>query len=99
MQRSTDEAGGSSLVELEFWPEYGSGPLWVDGSPVDAAELLPADLAGRLATWNDAHADEKLPIDGAGDPAWMAEGAGLLAEVRAALAVTQVVVVDEPWWG
>lgn len=88
-----------SLIEVEFWPEYHAGPLWRDGAPVEVADLVSGDLADRLGVWNDAYADEKLPIDGHGDPAWMAQGTMLLAEVRAALAATHVVVVDEPWWG
>lgn len=32
---------GSSLVEVEVWPEYGSGPLWFAGAPVDVTELPP----------------------------------------------------------
>lgn len=52
-----------------------------------------------MTSWNDAYADEKLPIDRAGDPAWMTEGTALLAELRVARAATHVVVVDEPWWG
>lgn len=40
-----------------------------------------------------------MPLDGAGDSYYLAEGQSLLAEVRAALGPRYRVVVTEPWWG
>lgn len=88
------------MKQLEFWPEYGSGPLWAGGTPVDVTELeLPSELAGRLVAWNALYEDERLPIEGPGDIGWLGEGRRLLAETRTALAASHRVVVTEPWWG
>lgn len=86
---------------IEFWPDYGQGPLWSpDGTPVDPASLgLPDDLVQQLSLWNGSYDDDKLPIEGAGDPAWLAEGRLLLQHVRAAVGPAVRVVVTEPWWG
>lgn len=86
------------MIRAEFWPEFGSGPLWVDGTSVDPASVLPEELAARLIRWNDAYADEKLPMDGVGDADWLAEGQQLLQEVRERLVTTHEVMVTEPWW-
>jgi succinylarginine dihydrolase len=87
-----------SPVEVEFWPEYGSGPLWIGGSTVEPAELGSAELAERLIRWNDDYADDKLPLEGEGDPAWLAEGKELLDAVRVQLPDTHVVLVNEDWF-
>ncbi|SPD88025.1 protein of unknown function [Micropruina glycogenica] len=44
---------------IEFWPDYGQGPLWSpDGTPVDAASLgLPDDLVQQLSLWNGSDDD------------------------------------------
>lgn len=86
------------MTEVEFWPEYGSGPLWIGGVSVLPATLVDDELAERLVRWNEAYADEKLPMDGGGDDAWVAEGRDLLATVRRQLMGTHNVVVTEPWW-
>jgi hypothetical protein len=86
------------VIEVAFWPEYGSGPLWIGGSSVVPATLVDDELAGRLLRWNDAYADKKLPMDGGGDATWLAEGKVLLASVRQQLAETHYVVVTEPRW-
>lgn len=88
------------MTELEFWPDYGPGPLWDRGGPVDLATLeIDGLLAERLAAWNAAYEEHKVPLDGEGDAAWLIEGAELLAEIRAALGNQYRVVVTEPWWG
>lgn len=51
---------------LEWWPDYGGGPLWKasgrGGKQVDSEALgLPLDLAVRLAAWNQRYAEDKLP--------------------------------------
>ena len=57
------------MNQLEFWPEYGSGPLWAGGDRVDLTELgLPSELAGRLVAWNALYEDERRPMEGPGDP-------------------------------
>lgn len=86
------------MIEVEFWPEYDSGPLWIGGSSILPATLVDDELAERLVRWNDTYADEKLPMEGDGDEAWLAEGKELLASVRRQLAETHNVVVTEPWW-
>lgn len=87
------------MAEVEFWPEYGSGPLWIAGSSVEPTELVGAELAERLIAWNDQYDDEKLPADGSsGDSGWLAEGKELLRLVRERLDGNHVVQVTEPWW-
>ena len=85
---------------LEFWPEYGDGPLWSpDGQAVDLVALsLSADLVDALRAWNATYDDSKLPFE-SNDEVWLHEGKRLLAHVRAALGNDYVVVVTEPWWG
>jgi hypothetical protein len=86
---------------LEFWPDYGPGPLWTDeGKLADLAALpIGDDLTERLTAWNAAYSEEKVPIEGSGDEAWLSEGKRLLHEVRSALEDQHQVVVTEPWWG
>lgn len=86
---------------LEFWPDYGPGPLWTeDGKPADLRSLaLPSELVEELEFWNAQYAEEKIPVDGNGDSAWLGEGRSLLRRTRDALASDFEVVVTEPWWG
>ncbi len=86
---------------LEFWPDYGPGPLWTaDGRPAELWSLgLSNELVRRLEDWNARYAEDKLPIDGPGDTVWLAEGAALLGLARDALRPGVQVVVTEPWWG
>ena len=85
---------------LEWWPEHVGGPIWDSAKSVSPEELgLAPDLIERLARWNASYGDNRLPIDGPGDPAWLQEGADLLREVRVALGERVEVVVTEPWWG
>jgi hypothetical protein len=86
---------------LEFWPDYGPGPLWdAQGKAVEPRSLgLAADLLNRLLAFNAAYAEERVPIDGPGDADYLGEGTSLLAAVRAALKGRFQVVVTEPWWG
>jgi hypothetical protein len=89
---------------LEWWPDYGCGPLWKasgrGGRHADPGALgLPLELGARLAAWNGDYAEDKLPMAGGGDREWLEQGAGLLAEVRRFLAGRYDVVVAEPWWG
>ena len=89
------------MTRLESWPDYGSGPLWTDdGKAPDLHSLrLPFDLVERLTAWNSQYAEEKVPLEGAGDSAWLGEGAHLLRRTRDALGPGYQVVVTEPWWG
>lgn len=83
---------------LEFWPDYGGGPLWADGRAVDLGSLgLSGPLQRRLEGWNGRYDEARLPF-AENDEAWLAEGRALLAEVRAEL-TSYSVVVTEPWWG
>ena len=86
---------------LEFWPDYGSGPLWTeDGKVADLRSLdLPGELIEELESWNGRYAESKIPVDGNGDRAWLAEGRRLLGCTRDALGPDFEVVVTEPWWG
>lgn len=54
------------MRSIEFWPDYGQGPLWSpDGETVDPASLgLPDDLVQQLSLWNGSYDDES-PIEGA----------------------------------
>jgi hypothetical protein len=86
---------------LEFWPDHGAGPLWTArGAPADPHQLgLPEDLAERISTWNARYDEGRIPVEGPGDNAWLAEGKELLDRVRRALGVEYRVIVTEPWWG
>ena len=92
---------GAQLPVLEFWPDYGPGPLWLgNGKAADLDSLgLSIDLVARLRAYNAAYGEDRLPSDGRGDPYYLEEGKNLLAEAREALAGRYRVVVTEPWWG
>ena len=89
------------MTVLEFWPDYGPGPLWTDdGQPVDLSSLgLSRDLVERVAAWNAAYEETKVPIEGTGDDGWLSEGKRLLGAIRDAVGSEYQVVVTEPWWG
>lgn len=85
---------------IEFWPDYGPGPLWLDGRAVAPDTLgITGDLASRLNAWHAAYEESKVPVDGPGDPAWLGEGTQLLRDIRRAVAPGVEIVVTEPWWG
>lgn len=85
---------------LEFWPEYGSGPLWSDdGKHVDLRSLdLGVDVIEELEAWNSQYAENKIPLESLGDARWLNEGRHLLRRTREALKPDYQVVVTEPWW-
>jgi len=86
-------------IELEFWPEYNAGPLWIGGQSVDLGSLgLSGDLEARLVRWNAGYSDDRLPSE-SNDVVWLAEGRSLLGELRIEVAGTHSVIVREPWWG
>lgn len=88
------------MIQLEFWPDYGAGPLWEQGKPGDLRSLgLPRELSEQLMSWNFQFEEDKVPLSGPGDAGWVAEGVRLLREVRLALGAGYSVVVTEPWWG
>ena len=95
--------GGSMvpMAVLEFWPDYRAGPLWTsEGKPADLSALpLGEDLRRDLADWNTSYTEERIPVGGSGDPAWLRQGALLLSRVRHALGPAHEVVVTESWWG
>lgn len=99
--RGVDKRHTLRVALLEFWPDYGAGPLWAEGGKVvDLASLgLPRELIEELVIWNRGYAEEKLPLEGSGDEAWLREGERLLRRTRAALGRGVSVVVTEPWWG
>jgi hypothetical protein len=71
---------------LEFWPDYGSGPLWTHGAVISPSDVdVDPSLAERLIRWNAEYTEDKIPLDGPGDSRWMTEGRNLLAELRAKL--------------
>ena len=38
---------------LEFWPDYGSGPLWTHGAVISPSDVdVDPSLAERLIRWN-----------------------------------------------
>src|SRR5688572_27675917 len=55
----------AGVTILEFWPDYGPGPVWTDdGKPVDLAQLgVDPDLVAEVAEWNGAYSEDKVPID------------------------------------
>lgn len=87
--------------EVEFWPDYGSGPLWHrNGEPADLATLgLAPELVERLTDWNSRYEETNLPIDGPGNRSYLDEGSRLLRMVRGSVGPRYRVVVTEPWWG
>lgn len=86
-------------ARLEFWPDYGQGPLWDAGRTIDLEDLcLPPALIERIHRWHEVYDEDRLPIDGPGDDAWLAEGKSILASIRGSLTDIEV-VVTEPWWG
>jgi hypothetical protein len=56
------------------------------------------ELSERLLRWNADYRAEKLPSDGTGDADWLAEGIGLLAEVRRVIGEGYRVEAADPWW-
>jgi hypothetical protein len=88
------------VIVLEFWPDYGPGPLWTDdGKPVDPSSLgVGPGLVEKVAAWNAAYEENRVPIDGPGDSAWLRHGRQLLHEIRASLGNEYRVIVTEPWW-
>jgi hypothetical protein len=89
------------VINLEFWPDYGPGPLWsADGQPADLAALpLGDELRQELVDWNADYREDRIPVEGPGDPDWLREGTLLLGRVRDALSPGFEVAVTEPWWG
>jgi hypothetical protein len=96
-----DDGQTAGVTVLEFWPDYGPGPVWTeDGVAVDLGQLgVEPDLVAEVMAWNGAYSEEKVPVDSSGDAAWLGEGKRLLGEVRSALGAEYRVVVTEPWWG
>ena len=88
------------MIVLEFWPDYGPGPLWtVGGVPVDLGSLgMDRALVQRVEAWNAAYEEDKVPLAGPGDAEWIGEGRRLLGDVRTALRQEYQVIVTEPWW-
>ncbi len=84
---------------LEFWPNYGSGPLWAHGTVVRPGDVdVDPSLAERLIRWNAAYTEDKIPLNGPGDPGWMTEDRNLLAELRSETAGRITIITTEPWW-
>ena len=84
---------------LEFWPDYGSGPLWRHGAAISPRDVdVDPSLAERLIRWYAEYAEDKVPLEGPGDVKWMTEGRNLLAELRRQTAGGITIVTTEPWW-
>jgi len=88
------------VTVLEFWPDYGPGPLWTqDGQPVDLASLgLGRRLTEEVEAWHAGYTEDKVPCEGPGDRVWLSQGKGLLGQIRAELGDHYQVAVTEPWW-
>ena len=88
------------MTRVEFWPDYGSGPLWTeDGAPIDPRSLgLTDDLAEQLELWSAQYDEDRIPVEGSGDREWLDRGAHLLERTRRALGPSCEVIVTEPWW-
>lgn len=89
------------MTRLEFWPDYGPGPLWTEkGKPVDLESLgISPELAERVLLWNSQYEEDRIPVDGPGDSEWIADGVDLLRQLRTDLGRSVEIVVTEPWWG
>lgn len=86
-------------MDLGFWPDYGPGPLWLDGRAVDPEDVdLDAALAKRLRDWNARYEERKIPLQGPRDEGWLGEGRLLLQDVRQALGPDYDVGANEDWW-
>ncbi|MDP9067895.1 MAG: hypothetical protein M3N53_06065 [Actinomycetota bacterium] len=85
---------------FEFWPDYGvHSPLWEKGRNVSLDQLpIADDVRQAIQEWTTNYAEDRLPLEGPGDPDWLAEGQKCLAAIRRSLPDTEV-VVTEPWWG
>ena len=85
---------------IEFWPDYGSGPLWgEDGRAIDPRSVgLSARLASELAAFNRSYSEDFIeePASAAARE-YRARGRGLLSELRRELAGVCQVVVVEGW--
>mgnify|MGYP003419462799 FL=1 len=88
------------MTRVEFWPDYGSGPVWTeDGAPIDPRSLgLTDDLAEQLELWSAQYDEDRIPVEGSGDREWLDRGAHLLERTRRALGPSCEVIVTEPWW-
>ena len=91
-------------ITIEWWPDYGPGPLWRrtgrGGVPAEFESLaLSSELKEKLTDWNARYEEDAVPIDGPGNPVWLAEGISLLDLARKELAGQAVILVTEPWWG
>ena len=89
---------------LEWWPDYGGELLWLHAGQggarvsLDAVGVSP-ELSTEITRWVTEYSDERLPLEGAGDVAWLSTGRELLFRVRAELAGRYEVIVTEPYWG
>ncbi|WP_284992041.1 hypothetical protein [Arthrobacter sp. efr-133-TYG-120] len=72
------------MKRLKFWPYYGPGPLWSDkGQPVDLKSLgISSELVEQVRSWNSQYEEDRIPLNGPGDAEWLAEGVGLLRQLR-----------------
>jgi hypothetical protein len=82
-----------------YWRPGPGAPLWaaVFGRDTPIA-VVPEGLNQRLLEWNARYHADKVPDREDGDPAWLREGVGLLAEVRRALGDGYRVEATDPWW-
>jgi|GEM_PF-5444417 len=91
---------------LRLAPEFGCWPIWDEtGENIDPADLpIPAELAGRIALWDDAFQatldpayppDSRFP-DAAAEAAWFAEGAAIFVALSAALGPDRVTRGQDP---
>jgi len=89
------------MTILEFWPDYGPGPLWSkQGHVVDLAALgLSQTLVEEVSAWNAEYAEDKVPLEGPGDETWLRQGREILYRLRNVLGAEYRVEVTEPWWG
>lgn len=87
-------------MRLEFWPGYGSGPLWNDeANPLSWNRLNSPGFAARVRSWNSSYAEDKLPLHGPGDAGWLAQGTDLPLQLCNELGDGAEIRVTEPWWG
>ena len=85
------------LDVLKFRPDYGWGPLWTHGAAINPSDIVYPTLAERLIRWNAEYTEDKIPLDGPGDPRWMTVGRNLLAELRSQTAGRITIITTEPW--
>jgi hypothetical protein len=60
---------------------------------------ISSELVEQVRSWDSQYEEDRIPLNGPGDAEWLAEGVGLLRQLRTDLGDDFDLVVTEPWWG